>query len=137
MTEAKKVTLKGRLARANAVNLATELPDGWTATFAPPKRTPPQNDHIHPLVRAIAKVAGRTDEDQLRALLVEQWRADTGRPQVHVSSLDGLRLVDVSNSTKALPKESAREFIDWLYAFAAEHGVEFDRHAPQEPARAD
>jgi hypothetical protein len=88
------------------------------------KRSKPQNDHIHPLVRAIGKAMQYPNEDRLRLLLVEQWRAETGRGKQFVPSIDGARMIDVSNSTKELDKPDAAEFIDWLHAQAAELGAE-------------
>lgn len=115
-----------RDARSRALAYVAEAPAGWVVTVKPAKRTLAQNDHIHPLVRAIAKQAGRKDEDQVRLLLVEQWRVETGRPPKFTRSLDGARMVDVSNSTKELDKPDAAEFIDWLYAWGTQHGVTFE-----------
>lgn len=98
-----------------------------TLSVADEKRTKPQNDHIHPLVRAIAKQSGYTDEDQLRMLLVEQWRAETGRQKQFARSLDGSRMVDTSNRTKSLDKADCAELIDWLYAWGAQNGVEWNK----------
>ena len=83
-------------------------------------RTLPQNAHIHPLVREIAKAAGRTtDEDSLqtlRYLLLEMWRHETHRKPVLERSLDGLRWVDVSGGTSDLDKPDCSEFIEWMRA---------------------
>ena len=94
-------------------------------TVARPPRTSPQNRHIHPVVERIAIKAGRPADkaslDELRWLLVEAWRHETRRPARYVPSLDGLRMVDVSNRTSALDKADASEFLDWLLAFEAQH----------------
>lgn len=88
------------------------------------RRTKPQNDLIHPTVRLIAKEAGRpTDEDslsELRRLLLEQWRFETGRKPAFQRSMDGLRWVEVSGGTSDLDKPDCSEFIDWLEAFRAQ-----------------
>jgi hypothetical protein len=93
-------------------------------TAARPPRTSPQNRLIHPLVQEIAVKAGRpTDKaslDELRWLLVEAWRHETRRPSHYARSLDGLRMVDVSNRTSALDKAEAAEFLDWLIAWEAQ-----------------
>jgi hypothetical protein len=132
-----KFILAHATARSRALAYVAEAPDGWVVSVKPAKRTPAQNDHVHPLVRAIARQAGRKDEDQVRLLLVEQWGVETGRPQKFVRSLDGARMVDVSNSTKELDKPEAAEFIDWLYAWGALHGVVWSDEARKpEPALA-
>lgn len=83
-------------------------------------RTIPQNSHIHPLVREIAKATERpTDEDSLqtlRYLLLEMWRHETKRTPVLERSLDGLRWVDVSGGTSDLDKPDCSEFIEWMRA---------------------
>ncbi|HMM52962.1 MAG TPA: recombination protein NinB [Burkholderiaceae bacterium] len=93
-------------------------------SLADAKRTLPQNDMIHPIVRQIARALDRKDEDVVRALLVEQWRHDTKRAQQYAPSIDGLRMIDVSNRTSALDKSDCGEFLDWLQAFAAATGVQ-------------
>lgn len=90
-------------------------------TLAEEKRTPPQNDAIQALVRSIGKQAGYADHDRLRALLCEQWRHETKRPAAYAPSLDGLRMVDISNRTSALDVADAAEFLAWLEAWEASH----------------
>lgn len=91
------------------------------------KRSLPQNALIHPTIKRIAKAAGRAlDEESLRVLrylMLEQWRADTGRAPDFERSLDGMRMVNVSRGTSDLDKPDCSEFIDWLHAWAAQHGV--------------
>ncbi len=89
------------------------------------KRTIPQNAHIHPVIREIAKEAGRPLDDEslkhLRLLMLEAWRHETGRQPKFIPSLDGLRWVDVSGGTSDLDKPDCTEFIDWLIAWKATH----------------
>ncbi len=96
-----------------------------TLTVADEKRSLPQNHMIHPVVRRIAKAAGRpTDEadlTKLRYLLLEQWRHETNRPPMFERSIDGLRWVSVTRGTSDLDKPDCSEFIDWLLAFEAQH----------------
>lgn len=86
-------------------------------------RTDAQNRHIHPVVLRIAEAAGRpTDKqslDELRWLLVEQWRHDNRRPGKWAKSLDGLRIVDVSNKTSRMDKADGSDFLEWLLAWEA------------------
>lgn len=91
-------------------------------TIGEEQRTTPQNALIQSLVRSIGKKLKRQDHDRLRLLLCELWRTETKRPVMFVPSLDGLRMVDVSNSTAALDKGDGSEFIEWLYAKEAELG---------------
>lgn len=85
-------------------------------TLAEEPRSLPQNDRMQAVVRELGRSLGYSDHDRLRALLVEQWRHETERKPIHVSSLDGQRLVDVSLRTSAMDKAEASEFLEWLEA---------------------
>lgn len=102
--------IKGRLLQGKKVTL----------TLAEEKRTLPQNDHIHPVIRRIAKAIGRPTDDEslrkLRLLMLEQWMNDTSRPPILERSLDGLRWVVVSKGTSDLDKPDCAEFIDYITA---------------------
>lgn len=87
------------------------------------KRTPSQNDKLQKLVRDIGTLANYPDHDRLRMLLCEQWRHETSRPAQYAPSLDGLRMVDVSNRTSKKDKEEITEFIDWLESWQAKNAV--------------
>ena len=114
-------------ARRRAIVAVSEAPQGWRVKVEPPKRTLEQNAAIHPLIEEIAKAAGKPLDDEslrvLRYLMLEQWRAETKRQPMFERSLDGMRLVDVSKGTSDLHKPDCSEFLDWLGAWAAEHGV--------------
>lgn len=84
------------------------------------QRTLPQNDHIQRLVRSIGGLIGNKDHDNLRVLLVEQWRFETNKPPIHAKSFDGSRWIDVSNRSSGLDKSAGSEFIEWLQAKEAE-----------------
>lgn len=92
-------------------------------TLEEERRSNPQNRLIHVTVARIAETAGRPTDaqalDELRWLLVEQWRNETKRPGKWVKSLDGLRIVDVSNRTSKLDKADGSEFLEWLLAWEA------------------
>lgn len=102
--------IKGRLLQGKKVTL----------TLAEERRTLPQNDHIHPVIRRIAKAIGRPTDDEslrkLRLLMLEQWMNDTSRPPILERSLDGLRWVVVSKGTSDLDKPDCAEFIDYITA---------------------
>jgi hypothetical protein len=93
--------------------------------ITPERRTGPQNDKVHPVVREIAKAAGRPLDEAslktLRYLLLEKWRYDTGRRPMFERSLDGMRMVNVDGGTSDLDKPDCSEFIEFLEAWKAEH----------------
>ncbi len=77
-------------------------------------------------VGAMMRMAGSTwsDEDWKR-LLIDQWAHETGRKIGKVApSLDGERVVQLGWQSHKFTIEDASEFIEWLYAWAAEKGIE-------------
>lgn len=92
-----------------------------TLSVAEEQRTLSQNDKLQKVVRDIGKAANYPDHDRLRMLLCEQWRHETKRPAQYAPSLDGLRMVDVSNRTSKKDRADISEFIDWLEAWKAAH----------------
>jgi hypothetical protein len=113
------------IGRVSAMAAVAAAPDDWRVKVEAPKRTLPQNDAIHPLVRRIAISAGRpTTEDalrRLRFLFLDAWRQETGRKPEFELSLDGMRMVNVTGGTSDLDRPDCSEFIDWLHAWAAQH----------------
>jgi hypothetical protein len=108
---------------AEWIKRRTEAGKPVKLTLEEERRTNPQNRLIHVTVARIAATAGRPTDtqalDELRWLLVEQWRSETKRPGKWVKSLDGLRMVDVSNRTSKLDKADGSEFLEWLLAWEA------------------
>lgn len=113
--------------RQRAIEAISKAQDGWRVKVEPPRRSLSQNAAIHPTVLEIAKASGRpTDEDSLktlRYLLLEAWRNETGRAPMFERSLDGMRMVNVDGGTSDLDRPDCSEFLDWLHAFAATHGM--------------
>lgn len=89
-------------------------------TLADEKRTLPQNAHLHPTIRKLARQLDRPTDDEslckLRYLLLEQWRHETGRNPLFERSMDGLRWVNVQLGTSDLDRGDCSEFLDWLIA---------------------
>jgi hypothetical protein len=88
-----------------------------------PSRSESQNDKFHPMVRDIARhidhpILGK-NEDQWRYFLLALFQ-----DQLMVPSLDGQKFVFVpTKSSSRLTIGEASEFIEFLYATGAEHGV--------------
>ena len=111
-------------ARRRAMAAVADAPEGYAVTVQPPRRTLDQNSLIHPAIATLAKALGRpTDVEslrQLRYLLLEQWRHETGRPPMFQRSYDGMRWVCVDKGTSDLDKPDCSEFIEFLLAQEAE-----------------
>lgn len=124
MTEKQLFVLANDAVRRRAVAAVAEADEGWRVKIEPPKRTLDQNALIHPTIATLARALGRpTDVEslrQLRYLLLEQWRHETGRPPMFQRSYDGLRWVCVDKGTSDLDKSDCSEFIEFLLAQEAE-----------------
>lgn len=101
----------------------------FTLTIESEKRSLPQNSIIHSIIGEIAKQASHAgakwDAEDFKRLLVHQWAKETGRDAGHiVPSLDGTGFVQLGLQTRKFTKEEASEFVDFLYAWAAQNGIE-------------
>jgi hypothetical protein len=128
MSETKRIRLAGRAARANAVNLCTELPEGWSVTFAPPRRSLDQNAKLWAALTDIA----RQVEWHGQKLEPAEWKdmatAALKRQRV-VPGIEG-GFVVLGSSTSRMGKAEMTELIEFLLAFGAERGVVFDEYTP-------
>ena len=92
-------------------------------------RTLDQNAKFHAMIDDIAKQmkqAGSTwTQDDWKRLLIDQWAHETNKKLGRVApSLDGERVVQLGHQTRKFSVEWASEFIEWLYAWASEKGIE-------------
>ena len=95
------------------------------------KRSLPQNAIIHAVIGEIAKqarhVGSRLDAEDFKRLLVHQFAKEIGLDAGRiVPSLDGTGFVQLGMQTRNFTKEQASEFLEWLYAWAAQNGVEIN-----------
>lgn len=93
------------------------------------ERTLPQNSHLHPVMRKIAKHmmehgAPKWKEERWRYYFVGKFLG-----QEMLADPDGSGAVIVLNKaagTSSLSKTQASEMLDWLYAYGDEIGVVWD-----------
>jgi hypothetical protein len=127
MSETKRIRLAGRAARANAVELCTVMPEGWTVTFAPPRRSLDQNAKLW---AALSDVA-RQVEWHGQKLEAGEWKdvftAALKRQKV-VPGIEG-GFVVLGSSTSRMVKAEMSELIELVHAFGAERGVVFNEEA--------
>ena len=95
------------------------------------KRSLPQNAIIHAVIGEIAKqarhVGSKWDAEDWKRLLVDQYSRDAGISDASVlPALDGKGIVQLGLQTRNFTKEQASEFLEWLYAWAAQNGVEIN-----------
>jgi hypothetical protein len=88
-----------------------------------------QNAKFHAMIGqigALMRLAGSTwTDDDWKRLLIDQWAHETDRKIGRVApSLDGERVVQLGWQSIKFTVEDASEFIEWLYAWAAEKNIE-------------
>ena len=87
-----------------------------------------QEEKYHAMISEIAKQAQHMgaswDAESWKRLLVDQFCKDTGlKTGVVMPNLSGDGIVQLGFQTRKFTKEQASEFVEWLYAWSAEHGV--------------
>jgi hypothetical protein len=121
-------------ARQRAKAAIDAAPDGYVCTLSEPKKRRIQEERYHAMVGDIAaqiELMGRKwDADDAKRLLVDAFAEvmrQAGMP-LHqdgrvVPSLDGKRVVQLGIQTRDFYVREASEFIEYLFAFGAEHEV--------------
>lgn len=100
-----------------------------TIEVKPESKTRDQEEMYHAIIGKIAKQAqhqgARWDAESWKRFLVDQWAADSDRKAGRVvASLDGERVVQLGLQTRKFTKEDGSEFIEWLFAWAAQNGID-------------
>ena len=91
-----------------------------------------QEKLYHELIGQIAKQAShmgsKWDAESWKRLLVDQFCKDSGiKTGVVIPNLSGDGIVQLGMQTRKFTKEQASEFVEWLHAWGAEHGVTYEQ----------
>lgn len=123
MSEGVTITLRDPAQRRRAHECVKDCPDGWSATFAAPKRSIDQNARMWAMLGEIAHAVPWHGQK----LTPENWKdmftAALKRQQV-VPGLDG-GFVVLGTSTRRMSKAEMGDLMELMSAFAAERGVVF------------
>jgi hypothetical protein len=118
-------------ARKIAADLAYKAPHGSIANYRPPTRTNDQNSKMWAMLSDIARA-----KPQGRDLTTDKWKSlfmdDIGIPADWEPGISG-GVVNVGYRSSRLSKEQMSDMIESIYAYGAEHGVEWSE--PTEEAR--
>jgi hypothetical protein len=110
-------------ARKTAAELAFKAPHGSVANFRPPTRTADQNSKMWAMLSDIARA-----KPEGRDLTTDKWKAlfmdAIGIPADWEPGING-GVVNVGYRSSRLSKEQMSEMIEQMYAYGAEHGVEW------------
>ena len=90
-----------------------------------------QEEKYHAMIGEIAKQAqhlgSKWDAESWKRLLVDQFCKDIGiKTGVVIPNLSGDGIVQLGFQTRKFTKEQASEFVEWLHAWGAEHGVVYE-----------
>ena len=115
--------------RRRAINLVRSVPKDTRIEFKGPKRSIPQNDRMWSMLTEIsAQVVWYGVK-----LAPEDWKLmmlDGLKREVRiVPNIDGTGFVNLGRSSSDLSKEEMTALIELIFAFGANHGVEF--HEPE------
>ena len=89
-----------------------------------------QNAKYHAMIDEIAQQAqhlgSKWDAESWKRLLVDQFLKDSGQKTgVVIPNLAGDGIVQLGMQTRDFTKEQASEFVEWLFAWGAEHGITY------------
>ena len=90
-----------------------------------------QEEKYHAMIGDIAKQAqhlgSKWDAESWKRLLVDQFCRDNNiKTGVVIPNLSGDGIVQLGFQTRKFTKEQASEFVEWLHAWGAEHGVLYE-----------
>jgi hypothetical protein len=91
-----------------------------------------QEKLYHAMIEEIANQAqhlgAKWDAEDWKRLLLNEFAKQINLPQGRiVPSLDGSGIVQLGLQSRKLTKEQASEFVEFLYAWGAENGVNFEQ----------
>ena len=118
--------------RALAVQLVMKAPDGFVVTIREQTRTGEQSDKMWAMLGDIARA-----KPMGRRHTSEDWKAlamnACGWECQFMEGLDGRPFPQGFRSSR-LTKSQMSTLIEWLYAFGAEHGVQWSEPAERKAA---
>ena len=89
-----------------------------------------QEEKYHAMLGEIAKQAqhlgSKWDAESWKRLLVDQFCKDSGiRTGVVIPNLSGDGIIQLGFQTRKFTKEQATEFVEFLHAWGAQHGITY------------
>lgn len=118
-------TIKGDWTREQAVKLVRQAPNGYVVTVREPKRSTAQNDLMWTLLTALSKAKpnGRTHTP-------DTWKVLAMHACSHACQFEiGLngQPFPIGFRSSQLNKRQMSDLVEWIYAYAAEAGVDLSR----------
>lgn len=109
--------------RRNAMTALVNAPDGMEVIIQQRKRTLPQNDKLHAVLREISEqvvwYGEKLSVDEWKIILSASWKKQSVK-----RGIDG-GFVVMGVSTSGMNKTELSELVELAYAFGSEQGVRF------------
>jgi hypothetical protein len=142
LSERQTFKLTHDIARRNAISAVSRAPDGYCVEIREANKSRDQEAKYHAMFSDVAKqvefMGRKRDAETWKRLLVDAFariKAAEGDPVQGVGAiipnLDGTGFVQLGVQTRKFGKKHASEFIEYLYAFGSENGVQWTEPAPQ------
>jgi len=95
----------------------------------PASKTRDQECLYHAIIADVAKQAqhlgAKWDAETWKRLLLHRFAQETGRNAGRlIPTLDGSGVIELGVQSRKFSVKDATEFVDWLYAWAADHGID-------------
>jgi hypothetical protein len=102
-------------------------PDGYVVEIKEPNRNLEQNSKLHAMISDISKQVewmGMSFKPEIwKRLLTASFLRDSGEKPMLIPALDGSGVDIIYEKTSNMGVRMIRDFIEWIYAFGAEHQV--------------
>jgi hypothetical protein len=113
-------------ARSGAIQCIKSAPEGYCVTISEPTRTLEQNSLLWPLLDAMSKQVDwhgqKLSSADWKDLLTASLRQQRAAP-----AIDGKGFVVFGERTSTYTKSMFSQLIELIYAFGAQHGVDFNK----------
>ena len=128
------IVVNGSQDRARASAWASKAPPGTRIEFKAAKRTLDQNSRMWAMLTDVAQQTTHNG----RRYTPDQWKVlfmhACGNEVQFLPSLDGATFIPWGNHSSDLSKSEMTELIEFIFAWGAEHGVQFHEPREQEAA---
>lgn len=124
MSNGQTIILNGPMSRQRAHRLIDIAPDGCVQNISAPKRSDDQNAKMWAMLSDVSR-----SKPQGREYPPEIWKslfmAEAGFKPRFEPSLDGKGVVPIGYKSSRLKKAEFSDLIEAIYAYGAEHGVQW------------
>lgn len=115
--------LIGTTARTLAASLCAELPDGWTVTFNPPRRSDAQSALMHSMAGDLAKqvpwCGAMLSKDDWKRVATAMLKKDRFVRDVGQDGQPGSGLIVIGAQTRSMSAKEMKLVTDWFEWFGA------------------